>query len=416
MTEISLDELYSWFVGRTRGKLGPTQKRGEQICNKIEGILARVEDTAEKLLVSKDRDAYRGAEQDPKRHELAVRSADKLSEKVIEKIKELEIPENTTYDNLKDLGEKLKGLFAFVNGAGRRWVPKMSPWFKSELKDIDYFLKKLTQTSKELQNFIHIEYREVKRIEDVMNSIKDLKALVDDNKVIETEVGKARKKSEDLERTISSLKTDLVDLMETGKSKDLTEIKKSEAGLRRMFNRYFRPLVKPLRKLRVSIEREQYSMSMEQQSAMSEYLNNPFATFLNEEEGYPLLKAILSGLRSSLVDKKLSMKPSRTNKALRQIKEIFEDNTLIDLQRKGKSMTMLKTKLETELELVEHRKKQLKLQEDIGRVEKEKKDIEARSSNLQDEFDRNQEKTSRHKKEIEEIIRKVVREDITIKI
>lgn len=156
-------------------------------------------------------------------------------------------------------------------------------------------------------------------------------------------------------------------------------------------------------------------MSAEQQSVMSKYLSSPFATFLNEDEGYPLLKTILSGLRSSLVDKKLSMKPSRTNKALRQIKEICEDNALIDLQKKGKSMTILKAKLETELELTEHRKRQLELQEDIERVEKEKMDVEARLSNLKDEFDRNQEKTSRYKKEIEEDIQKVVRDDITIK-
>ena len=415
MTEIPLDNLYSWFVERTKAKLGPTQKRGEQVCDKIEGILTRMEDAAEKLLISKDRDAYRGAEQDPKRHELAVRSADKLSEKVTEKIKEFEIPENTTYDNLKDFGDRLKEFFGFVNGAGRRWVPKMSPWFKSELKDIDYFLKKLTQTAKELQNFIHVEYREVRDIENIMNSIRDLKALVDENKIIESEMKTAGKKLKDLEKTISSLKTDLVDLMETGKSRDLTEIKKNEADSRRMFNRYFRPLVKPLRKLRVSIERGQYFMSAEQQSVMGKYLSSPFATFLNEDEGYPLLKTILSGLRSSLVDKKLSMKPSRTNKALRQIKEVYEDNALIDLQKKGKKMTILKAKLETELELTEHRKRQLELQEDIERVDKEKMDVEARLSNLKDEFDRNQEKTSRYKKEIEEGIQKVVRGDITIK-
>ncbi|MFX0117376.1 MAG: hypothetical protein ACFFB3_22705, partial [Candidatus Hodarchaeota archaeon] len=183
MSEISLDNLLPWFVERTKGKLRPTKKRGEQICDKIEGFLTRIESAAEKLLMSKDRDAYRGAELDPKRHELAVRSADKLSEKVTEKIREFEIPENTTYDNLQDLNEKLKEFFAFVNGAGRRWVPKMSPWFKSELKDIDYFLKKLTQTSKELQNFIHIEYQDVKSIEDIINSIEDLKTVFDENRI-----------------------------------------------------------------------------------------------------------------------------------------------------------------------------------------------------------------------------------------
>ncbi|MFX0068646.1 MAG: hypothetical protein ACFFA1_05300 [Promethearchaeota archaeon] len=416
MSEISLDNLFPWFEERTKGKLRPIKKRGEQICDKIEGFLARIEDAAEKLLMSKDRDAYRGAEQDPKRHELAVRSADKLSEKVTERIREFKIPENITYDNLRDLGENLKEFFAFVNGAGRRWVPKMSPWFKSELKDIDYFLKKLTQTSKELQNFIHVEYKEVKSIEDIINSIEDIKTAVDENRIIDTEIETASKKLKSLENTRADLKKDLTDLMETGKSKDLTEIRNNEASLRQLFNRYFRPLKKPLRKLKVSIERGQYSMGMEQQSTMNKYLDRPFVTFLEEEEGYPLLKIVLNGLRSSLANKKLSMKPSRTNKALKQIKDICEGDALLDLQKKGKSMTLIKAKLETELELTEHREKQLRLQEDIERTEKERRGIEAKLSNLQVEFDRNQEKISRYKKEIEEDIRKTVKDNISVKI
>ncbi|MFX0089593.1 MAG: hypothetical protein ACFE7S_06805 [Candidatus Hodarchaeota archaeon] len=416
MSEILLDNLFPWFEERTKGKLRPIKKRGEQICDKIEGFLARIEDAAEKLLMSKDRDAYRGAEQDPKRHELAVRSADKLSEKVTERIREFKIPENITYDNLRDLGENLKEFFAFVNGAGRRWVPKMSPWFKSELKDIDYFLKKLTQTSKELQNFIHVEYKEVKSIEDIINSIEDIKTAVDENRIIDTEIETASKKLKSLENTRADLKKDLTDLMETGKSKDLTEIRNNEASLRQLFNRYFRPLKKPLRKLKVSIERGQYSMGMEQQSTMNKYLDRPFVTFLEEEEGYPLLKIVLNGLRSSLANKKLSMKPSRTNKALKQIKDICEGDALLDLQKKGKSMTLIKAKLETELELTEHREKQLRLQEDIERTEKERRGIEAKLSNLQVEFDRNQEKISRYKKEIEEDIRKTVKDNISVKI
>ncbi|MFX1361847.1 MAG: hypothetical protein ACFE7A_00080 [Promethearchaeota archaeon] len=416
MSEISLVNLLPWFEERTKGKLRPIKKRGEQICDKIEGFLARIEDAAEKLLMSKDRDAYRGAEQDPKRHELAVRSADKLSEKVTERIREFKIPENITYDNLRDLGENLKEFFAFVNGAGRRWVPKMSPWFKSELKDIDYFLKKLTQTSKELQNFIHVEYKEVKSIEDIINSIEDIKTAVDENRIIDTEIETASKKLKSLENTRADLKKDLTDLMETGKSKDLTEIRNTEASLRQLFNRYFRPLKKPLRKLKVSIERGQYSMGVEQQSTMNKYLDRPFVTFLEEEEGYPLLKIVLNGLRSSLANKKLSMKPSRTNKALKQIKDICEGDALLDLQKKGKTMTLIKAKLETELELTEHREKQLRLQEDIERTEKERRGIEAKLSNLQVEFDRNQEKISRYKKEIEEDIRKTVKDNISVKI
>ena len=366
--------------------------------------------------MSKDRDAYRGAELDPKRHELAVRSADKLSDKVTEKIREFEIPENTTYDNLKDLNQKLKEFFAFVNGAGRRWVPKMSPWFKSELKDIDYFLKKLTQTSKELQNFIHVEYQKVKDIEDIINSIEGLKSVFDENRIIDTEIETTSKKAKSLEKKGGNLKKDLTDLMETGKSKDLTEIRENEASLRRLFNQHFRPLKKPLRKLKVSFERGKYSMSIEQQSAMNKYLDSPFMTFLNEEEGYPLLKAILNGLRSSLTNKLLSMKPSRTNKALRQIKDISEGDALLDLQKKGKNVTLLKTKLEAELALTEHRKKQLRLQEDIERMEKERKATETKLSNLQVEFDRNQEKISRYKKKIEEDIRRIAKDSISVKI
>ena len=98
----------------------------------------------------------------------------------------------------------------------------------------------------------------------------------------------------------------------------------------------FSRLGRPLRKLVSISERGDYVLPLEVRESTKEYLRRPFATFLEEAEGYPKLKVVMTALSNAVENGKLALKQREAKKVIDRSRQVVSDNSLAGIYEEAK--------------------------------------------------------------------------------
>lgn len=345
MVTLKLNEVKDYINRKNEKRYNPLQAKARLINQKISELLNQVKTSAEKILTSKDRDAFKAVEDNFKDHEVAVKNAEKLSQGIVESIGKINIGEEYSYNSLMNLSGSLKLFFQNVNELGRRLVPKISPWFKTELKDLDYNIRKLAEQADKLNQFLLKEYKEIERVDKIIEAVEAINNSLNEKRILQERLESLKAELEDLANQLKEAEENYLKFKTTGVYKNYTQIDEDLNDVRRSFNIILNPILKPLSKLSKSSSKALGDLSTEQRNAIDRYISEPFLTFLDETAELPMLKQILKTLQLSLLSQELDLKKDRVEKAIKQINRILQDNFLEELYKKAKFLTESKEKL-----------------------------------------------------------------------
>ncbi|MHA1409966.1 MAG: coiled-coil domain-containing protein [Candidatus Odinarchaeia archaeon] len=349
MESIKLTELEDYLIKKSEKKLKNIRKKAESDKNKILELIDKIRNSADKFLHSKDRELFKDLSSDTKKHELAVKAADKLNEGIIEGLNSIVIPETIKYEDMVKLLETIKTFFNKLNKLGRKWVPRMSPWFKQELKEFDYYLRKLVGIIQKLDDFVFRDFKIVDKFDKTIELIKSLSLSLEEKNMLEKLITQLEQEIDQIESTLSKEKKKLDDFKSSGIQKELKDAMEELQLTRRAFNMTINPIIKPLKKFSKSPSNAKAILTTKQRDLIDEYIANPFETFLSENENLDDIKNILKALKQSLENNELELKKSRIDKAIKQIKKITKEKTLEEIHSKAKNITGLIDKLKKEL-------------------------------------------------------------------
>ncbi|MHA1238212.1 MAG: hypothetical protein ACTSSJ_03050 [Candidatus Odinarchaeia archaeon] len=395
-----LEDLKSEILKEMEDRLSPVKRYGKEYCDKISEYLDNIKKISYELTyIEKTQGALSDTEF--KKYQTAIRSAERFSKKLIEEASCITTPSEVTYSNLSQLFEDVKKFLFLINDIGKRWVPKMAPWFKSELKELDFYIRKLSKVFQDMQEFLN-QHESLKKLESVLSNVDRLKKLTEEITELKKQLAEENQNKINLEKQLETFKSKLEKIYSKGLKKDILDAEETEESIKARVNSVFNPLKKILEKYMRLLTEGKAFLKPELKAYIESYISDPYAALLNETQGYPKLKQILKHLKKTLENREIKIKQSRINKALRLVKEICEQDSLLPLQNKGKSIKETKIELTKEIKTSGIEATEEELCEKIQTIEDEISDINSNISRIQDDLNKTIEKVKKEANIIKE--------------
>ncbi|WEU41035.1 MAG: hypothetical protein OdinLCB4_003830 [Candidatus Odinarchaeum yellowstonii] len=345
MMTLKLNEVKEYVNKRNEKHYTLLRIKAQSLKQKIAELMSQVKSSAEKISTSKDKDAFKTAEDNFKNREIAVKNAEKLNQGIIEYISKINIGEEYSYNSLMNLITTFKTFFQNINELGRRLVPKISPWFKTELKELDYSIRKLAEHVDKLNQFLLKEYKDVERVDKIFETVDSVTHSLNERKELQEKFELLKSELEDLTDQLKEAEDRYLKFKTSGIQKNYTRVDDDLNELRRSFNILIDPILKPLSKLVKSSSNALADLTQEQRTKIDSYISEPFHTFLNETSGLPVLKQILKTLQRSLAAQDLDLKKDRAERAIKQINKLLQDNLIDELHKRAKTLAESKEEL-----------------------------------------------------------------------
>jgi len=408
--EISLENLREWLERETVPIVEPLKAEAASLLNDFTDRLNDVRENCQKLLEDGEREMLKS---NPKTYRRA-REAYRLARAILEMIEEINIPEDVSYDNLKNSCADLKRTFSTIGRERARRFPRISPYFIIDRRRLDVTLKKTLDSFKELQSFSSDRYEEAKTVEDSFLMIDKLLQLLNKLDAAEKRMEKIELERKALEKKIAEnqQKTTLI------KSKDeideLEQINKKTKELEKRVKYDLRHLQKPFLKFQSLVRGPSYALPLNETKKLREYLNNPFMALATEDEGYPLLKGILQKMEDVIDGGKMKLKSSRQRKAQQKINEILRKGALTTLHQSCKDTFSQRQKLLTSETMASFQNKMTQFQKNLRELEKRKELVDSRKSVLQSEHQKMMRKIKTQKRELEKTILELTDKNVQV--
>jgi hypothetical protein len=320
MTDVSIEEFEDFYKKKLDDLFIKIKRAVGKLISDVKEGLVEIKRCTDHFLES-------GTE---KVDEKAQRSLRFFSEKIKKEIDEIELPEDEiTYDNTLELLNSIKRLFNNINEIARKSLPKFKSEVQAEIKELNYFTRRLGKKQTTLEQFMRKKYTELKEAEYLLNKLPKLFSLRDniesskrDLDVFQRELAERKKKEEELnEKLVKLEKNDLFKKLEEERDK-LFKLKidiNDKLGFK-----------KALKKMKFNLEKGDIHVSNVDLNYLRDFMKDSIRTLMNESSDLTRFSSLLVQLRHILEDNKLNLKTDTKDKTIEQINTIFNNKQIYD--------------------------------------------------------------------------------------
>ncbi|NHI91927.1 MAG: hypothetical protein EAX96_05450 [Candidatus Lokiarchaeota archaeon] len=391
MKEIKFQETQEWLFNNNKKKINSLKKDAEKRIDKIKKTIDEIKSAC--YFLSEHADQTADGQKD-----IGIKSAKRFSEKVIEKVNELEYPskENINCDILVNFKMKFERVLRsdFYDQIGRRFVRKLDKQFRQDISEINYLLKDASHQFMDLQEFIEKKYKKIKTIEDSFEKISKVEQMLSDLSNIKSE-------KRDLETKLDTLNTELKakeekkeELEKDNRFENLKKTKKEIEQISQKILDVFAPFRKSLKK---------YS-KFARLDGLESYVLDPVDAFLKDTETTEQFNIILTNLKQAIETGELKLKTSDERKTLKKIEEFSSRSKLGELRIQFNEKMDQKKKLQENLNNSGLYKKFEDFERRIAELDREKKEIEVSLNKNLEDNDRILENIANNISTLEELI------------
>jgi hypothetical protein len=200
-------------------------------------------------------------------------------------------------------------------------------------------IDKLRRLGEELHTYLQGRGSTLRSLEELDEKMKSLDKLQTIKDTVTGQREDAQRRLNEAQLHEKSLRTEIEQIKHNQKMKEYMQVDAELRSLRGELLRVgFSRLGRPLRKLVSISERGDYPVPVEVRENLKEYIRKPFTTFLNEEDGYPQLKKILSTLSTAVESGKMALKQREAKKVDDRSQQIISGNSLSTIHLKAKEL------------------------------------------------------------------------------
>jgi len=369
--KFSSKDAKDWLEKETSSIFIPVHETAQKLLDKIKKTLENVTEVSNMLLENSRKEIEKRNMKTYRR----ARALNKLARLFLERIRQIEVPNQVSYDSFHDFVQETQKAFIVTEVDVRNWFPRISPFFIMDRRKFLGVFEKAKESLKELHDFLTKEYVKTKTLEETFQLIDDLQAFEGQLVDQEAQKKKTETKKSSIERKIVEKQQEITDFKNRDSLTQLNEISTEIEELIMEVKHNLRHLRKPFIKYQSRVFRKG-GLTPEELKKLNHYIENPFDAFATEETGYPVLKQILEKLASSMSSGKLKLKHDRKRKAEEAISGVFNKKSLDDLHRKCRKTLMQKKQLSTSAETAKIKRNILELQEDLKKLGRKKRRVE----------------------------------------
>lgn len=399
--KFSSKTLKGWLESETNSIFVPVHTRAEKFLGEMRKALNELADASKMLSDNSEKEIERRNMKTYKR----ARALNKLSRIFLERIKQIKIPEQVSYDALNTLVQEAQKALAVTDVDVRMWFPRISPFFIMDRRKFLVAFEKAKAALKEAQNFLTKEYVKTKTLEETFQLIDKLQSLENELANFKEKRAKVENEKATVLREIADLQQKMAELKTSGEISQLNQISSEIETLNAELKHNLQHLQKPFIKMQaLSLRGGGSGLTQDELKKLTQYLENPFEALATEKEGYPVLKQILQKLAVAMNSGKVTLKPEKMRKAEQTVENILKRNSLMDIHRKCASALARKISVSTSAGLAESQSGLSKLQAALENLERKRNVVESEEKSLERAIKETVEKIQNCKEKIEKNI------------
>ena len=375
----------------------PVHAKAQRLLDEMRKSLQSLQESSKMLLDNSAKEAEKKSEKTFRR----ARALNKLARLFVERTQRIEIPDKASYAGLTGLLEETRKVLLVIEVDIRNWFPRISPFFILDRRKFQITFERTKETLKEVDSFVTKEYVKTRTLEETFQLADKLQSLEEQLASFKNETLKTEGERASIEKEIAEAQQEIAGLKSKGSLNELSSMDREMEALSGELKQSLQHLQKPFIKLQsLALHGGGSGLMQEESTKLNQYLENPFEAFVTEQNGYPLLKAILEKLDRSMSEK-LNLKPEKERKAKQALDSILRQNSLMILHRKCFDASARKKQLLTSAEMAEVQASLLKLQEHLEMLERKKKIVESVASVAKRTYNETLEKIRNSKTTIE---------------
>ncbi|MGQ9624100.1 MAG: hypothetical protein ACUVT9_01875 [Candidatus Bathycorpusculaceae bacterium] len=400
-TNISLNEVKSWLERETGSIFVPVHSKAEKHLGEMNKAIKSLSEASQMLF---DNSAKEIEKRNMKTYGRA-RALNKLARLFLDRLKQIKIPEQVSYENLRDFAQETQKAFLVTEVDVRNWFPRISPFFIIDRRKFLAVFEKSKISLKELNNFLTKEYVKTKTLEETFQFIEKLGVLQKQLEDLKEKRAKVEAEKASVEREISEKQQKIASLKNEGGLSQLSQLDMEIEALNSEVRHVLQHLQKPFIKIQaLSFHGGGSGLTQDELKKLEEYMLDPFNALAAEETNYPILRGILQKLKRAMFEEKISLKPDKRRKAEQAIDNIFNKNSLAELQQKCMNLALQKKQLSTSASVEEAKHSLTILQKHLEDLEKRINVVESEVNAVERAISETEEKIRNCKSSIEKNI------------
>ncbi|MGB9714367.1 MAG: hypothetical protein ACPLZC_05240 [Candidatus Bathyarchaeales archaeon] len=398
---ISLNAIKGWLERETGSIFVPVHAKAEKLLDEMRDAINNLVDASQMLF---DNSAKEIEKRNMKTYGRA-RALNKLARLFLDRLKQIKIPEQVSYDSLRDFAQETQKAFLVTEVDVKNWFPRISPFFILDRRKFLAVFEKSKISLKELNSFLTKEYVKTKTLEETFQLIEKLAVLQKQLEDLKERKARVEVEKASVEKEISDKQQKIASLKNEGGLSQLKHLDVEIETLNAEVKHALQHLQKPFIKLQaLSLHGGGSGLTQDELKKLDEYMTNPFNALATEGADHPILRSILQKLERVMSEEKISLKPDKKRKAEQAMDNILNKNSLTDLQRKCVNLAWQKKQLSTSASIEEAKHSLSILQKHLEDLEKKKEVIESEMNTVERNISETEEKIRNHKTSIEKNI------------
>jgi chromosome segregation ATPase len=334
---LQVTQLKEWLEDSLSSKLSQAERERDKLLAEISKALTSIPEYCSQLARKAEEDME--AKRENRAQFKAAKALGRLTTIISEMCKSTSVPTATDTVTLRNLQREISKLGSDAAKVRSDWLRVIRPFYIIDMMTFGGNIDKLHRLGEELHVFLQGRGSVLRSLEEVDEKLKSVEKFRGVRDSYTAQRMSLESKLAEAEQQEASIRNEIDQIRQNQRMKEYVEVegelRKQRAELLRVG---FSRLGRPLRKLVSVSERGDYPIPVEVRDSLKEYIRKPFTTFLNEEDGYPQLKKVLSALSNAVASGKMALKQREAKKVSDRSEQVVAGNSLATIHRQAKEL------------------------------------------------------------------------------
>ncbi len=337
MSQVEIEELEEWLRHTLASRISQAEKERDKLLAEIVKSLNALPEYCKQLSKKAEQDME--SKHDNRAQYKAAKTLSRLTTLIADICKSVNLTSERDTVSLRALQRELSKTASEGAHIRGEYLNQIRPFYIIDTMTLGGNVDKLRRLSDELHNFLMGRGGVLKSFEDLDEKLKSINKIRSTRDSISAQRKTVEEKLAEVTNTDELLRKQVDQIRQNQKMREYIRIDEELRNLRvELLRTGFSRLGRPLRKLASLSERGSYPLPLEVRESTKEYLRRPFMTFINEQEGYPKLKSVMSALSHAVSSGKLALKQREAKKVTDRSEEVVSHNSLLAIQTNAKDL------------------------------------------------------------------------------
>ena len=334
---MQITQLKEWLQKSLSTKISQAERERDKLLSEISKALTSIPEYCSQLSRKAEEDME--AKRENRSQFKSAKALGRLTTIIPEMCSSVTIPSTKDSTSLRTLQREISKLGSDASRVRAEWLRYIRPFYIIDMMTFGGNIDKLRRLGEELHVYLQGRGSTLRSLEELDEKMRSLDKLQTIKDTVTRQREEVERRFNEAQLDEKSLRTEIEQIKHNQKMKEYMQVDAELRSLRGELLRVgFSRLGRPLRKLVSISERGDYPVPIEVRENLKEYIRKPFTTFLNEGDGYPELKKILSTLSTAVESGKMALKQREAKKVNDRSEQIISGNSLSTIHIKAKEL------------------------------------------------------------------------------